>query len=474
MALVTTFATTPLVSVLYPPWYQRKLGAWKRGEIDWDGNRLTPDSTIPEHGDPSLEKSESGQIQKLLVYLRLDNLPSLFTFVALLGGERSEPTAEKVHPSKANIDNLHTSPSNNLSRQNKPLQVHGLRMLELTERLSSVMKESEVDDFSIRDPVVNAFHTFGQLNNVAVSGEVQIVPEGSFADTLSGAASDYASDMVLLPWSENGRLIETAGHFLDPAQISFSSGPHNQFIATFLDTVPCNAAVFVNNGFGAVPRKEPKPLARVTTTLSLRSNQEAPTAPITDHSHHIFFPFFGGPDDRIALRFVLRLAQNSYVTATILHIIGPGSNEQSSHQNSHAVESSNSKEGNAVITRTSSEPSTSFSDDAERTFFAAIKDSLPRNLEPRVFFDTVDGPSSVAVAVERAKAEVGQNPRNAGDIVVVGRSGAGRAVISGSLEQALPNQINHSARACLGETAAAMISSSVKASVLIVQASREK
>jgi len=43
MPLITTFATTPLTSALYPPWYQKKLESWKRGEIDWDGTRLTPD-----------------------------------------------------------------------------------------------------------------------------------------------------------------------------------------------------------------------------------------------------------------------------------------------------------------------------------------------------------------------------------------------------------------------------------------------
>ncbi|KOS20022.1 K(+)/H(+) antiporter 1 [Escovopsis weberi] len=30
MALITTFVTTPLTTVLYPPWYQKKIAAWKR------------------------------------------------------------------------------------------------------------------------------------------------------------------------------------------------------------------------------------------------------------------------------------------------------------------------------------------------------------------------------------------------------------------------------------------------------------
>lgn len=57
MALITTFATTPLVVWLYPPWYQRKLERWKQGEIDWDGNRLHYDDEEDESSDFSNPKT---------------------------------------------------------------------------------------------------------------------------------------------------------------------------------------------------------------------------------------------------------------------------------------------------------------------------------------------------------------------------------------------------------------------------------
>lgn len=44
MALVTTFATTPLTMVLFPPSYQKKLAAWKLREIDWNGTSLSQDT----------------------------------------------------------------------------------------------------------------------------------------------------------------------------------------------------------------------------------------------------------------------------------------------------------------------------------------------------------------------------------------------------------------------------------------------
>lgn len=464
MALITTFATTPLVSYLYPPWYQRKLGAWKRGEIDWDGNRLAPESDYSEQGDTSLVKYDGSDLRKLLVYLRLESLPSLFTFVALLGGDRSDP-AKKIHPRKAGTTD--GPPSDRDAGHKRPLEVHGLRFLELSERQSSVMKESEVEDFSIRDPVINAFHAFGQLNNVAVSGQLEYVPEGSYAEILAGTASDHASDMVLLPWSETGKLVErTTSSDLTPP--TFTSGPHSQFVADFLSSISCNVAIFINKGFGALPRQEAKTLTRVATTLSLRSLGGAPTSPISDRGHHIFFPFFGGADDRVALRFVLRLAQNSSVTATILHITGSDLIADAS-PNDYSTSAKNEVD---VQPSPALEKVPPTSHQAEASFFATMKDSLSPDLESRVVFNTLESHHSLSDAVDSARTEVGLSPRNAGDVIVVGRSRLGSPIKVGvnfSLPSS-PNNAHCGAIHCLGKTAEAMIKADLKASVLVIQA----
>lgn len=474
MALVTTFATTPLTSALYPPWYQKKLAAWKRGEIDWDGNHLLPDSTSSEQGDASLEKYHGHEIRKLLVYLRLDSLPSLFTFVALLGGDRSGASITKLHPQKVKEASKVDPTADNLSLRKSPLEVHGIHMLDLSERQSSVMKESEVDDYSSRDPVVNAFHSFGQLNNVAVSGEVQLVPEGSYAEILNGVASNHGSDLVLIPWSETGRLAEAVNPLLlDPAQNSFTSGPQNHFVTSFLADTPCNAAIFVNNSFGALPRKEQTPLKRVATTLSLRSTTGIPTAPIVDRSHHIFFPFFGGADDRVALRFVLRLAQNSNVTATIININTTISNIPESSLASPAPDPSTS------ISSSQPDPYSKPSYDQDRAFFTAMKDSLPHELEPRVLFSTLDTEHPLRDVLELANAEVGLSPRNAGDIVVVGRGpssnvvGDARRSVKRELEALRAGAgVEMGVERSLGVVADGVIGGNVRASVLVIQAGK--
>ena len=82
MALVTTFATTPITAALYPPWYQRKLEAWKRGEIDWDSGAPLLDGSGVQEDSITREKMESSRIKSLLIYLRLDNMPTLLAFVS--------------------------------------------------------------------------------------------------------------------------------------------------------------------------------------------------------------------------------------------------------------------------------------------------------------------------------------------------------------------------------------------------------
>lgn len=324
-------------------------------------------------------------------------------------------------------------------------------MLELTERMSSVMKESEADDWSHRDPVVNAFHTFGQLNNVGVSGEVQFVPVAQYAAMLGERATEQSSDMVLLPWSESGTLSEViTAPFGEGSHGAFSNASYNAFVHDFFQSAPCHAAVFINNGFGAIPRAEPRQLSRVATSLSLQSHQLHATAPLGDLSHHIFFPYVGSVDDRIALRFVLRLARNPCVTATILHVKGVGN---------ETVVTGISKSDARIVSGV-------VPDGDSDTFFQTMADSLPAELQSRVVFSAIDTLNAAHDCVERAKAEVGLWPKNAGDLVVLGRGQRGTPLDGG---EGTRGEIDHS----LSPMTSAMISGNVKASILVIQAARK-
>ncbi|TEY71553.1 hypothetical protein BOTCAL_0091g00380 [Botryotinia calthae] len=429
MALVTTVATTPLTTALYPPWYQKKLEAWKKGEIDWEGNRLHPegDDYTPEH---SLEKLESTQVRRLLVYLRLDSLPSLFTFIALLGGDNTSKVT-KVHRTKAELETVDEdgTPSS-LTPKKLPLEVHGVRLLELTDRTSSVM--AEVDEYTYRDPVVNAFRTFAQLNNVAVSGGVSVA--------LTTQAADNFSDLVLIPWTEPSILPVNEVH-----HDSFSSGLQDIFIQKTLEIANCNIAIFINRVFGGPTLREPRNLSSSASRLSIRSSQRA---------HHVYFPFFGGADDRVALRFVLQLAQNSNITVTIIHFITPIHNPKTyevKHSSFPATATGSQHGGSSgsalrITERVDTEDlyNAAASDTA---LLHTLRDSLPQAFTNRVVF--VDVKTTTPLADCRGKSPLAM------------------ALIN---EEGASGESGKEMRKTVGVTAEALISSGVRGSVLVIQA----
>jgi Kef-type K+ transport system membrane component KefB len=407
MALVTTVATTPLTALLYPPWYQKKLEAWKRGEIDWDGNRL-----LPEKGsETGSEKLQETFFRRFLVCLRLDSLPSLFTFVSLVGDESN--------PFKHG------------------LQVHGLRMLELTERTSSVMRSSEADDYATHDPIVSAFRTFAQLNSVAVSGNVSVVPESSYAETIAGKVTDMSSDLVLIPWSESGTISEGDQLNLydyNSSQDRFSNGPQMNFVQSVLDTARCTTVVFVNHGLTDIQNLESRSLRRTASGLSI--HRDLRVSPARDTKRHIFFPYFGGPDDYAAAHLVVQLAHNSNITVTVMQV----------------TSSTTSDEGQSPSTEDS-------------TFISALRTCLNPKVQSRVSF--IESSTDANASAWFSQTDVcGQIPQ-AGDLIVVGRR-------KGSQESHLARQPNMTAgpelRRTLGSMAECAIFARVKASILVVQA----
>lgn len=434
MALVTTFATTPLTSALYPPWYQRKLEAWKRGEIDWDsGATLRADSVGSI--DLAQQKLESSNINNLLVYLRLESMPTLLAFVSLLAPKDNEVAARR-HPShrstEVNKDEM------TAKERRRPLEVHGVRLMSLTERNSSVMKVSETNEFAVFDPVLNAFRVLGQLYNFAVSGEVSIIPESSYAESLTTRASEESTDLLILPWSEDGSMGEVQTLSRDHARPKNAPDPYSTFVSQVLASAQVNCAVFVNRGFSGSLQQRPSALTRTMSISSTRGHRDRlPELPNPDRSHHLFMPFFGGPDDRAALRLVVQLLQNPEITATAVHY--PSTSEERPRKES-------------VRPKDCHPGSTSFDED-DGAFFASMEHSLPADAQQRVVFDIIASSSTTVDVIARAREEVSRSPNNRGALIVVGRNAQQSPTTS-----------------CLGAVADLLLSSSVEASLLVVQA----
>lgn len=416
-----------------------------------------------------MQRKLNTSVQKVLVYLRLDNLPGIFTFVSLLGYvDESNVGSPKAHHTHEEKDNQTTSEA----KPNRPVEVQAIRLVELTDRDSSVMKVSEVHDYSFSDPILNTFRTFGQLNRVAVSGGVVMAPEHAYAETLVSRARDFSSDLFLIPWSETGGMSESQIPLLDDKSQKFATGPHSSFVSSVLKNSKGNIGIFINKGFGGPELSRPRPghLSRTTSGSSVYRANDLAMAPMADQGHHIFFPYFGGSDDQFALRLVLQLAKNTTITATIARV----------YIQSDSLESSPSSDKQTASASATPEASTSYTvpgtpedKEASDTFYTSIRDSLPAELSSRVVFQSIQLSSNdiVPVTLETARQDLAKSKSSTGDLVIVGRNSV--SLSAGSSPSSA--EIGSEARKALGILGEVMAGKSqgVQASVMVVQAGPE-
>ncbi|KAL7797379.1 Sodium/hydrogen exchanger family domain-containing protein [Trichoderma ceciliae] len=421
MALLTTFFTTPVVSFLYPPWYQKKIAAWKRGEIDWEtGSPITQINVTP------VTETSPKRVRRLLVYLRLDNMPALLNLLSLFGSSHAVETPSGTSgDSSRDYDDVVKG----------PVRAHGLRLLELTDRESSVMTVAQVDEYTRHDPVVNIFRSVGQLHNIAASGEVAIMPEDRFAEALVSRSSNMASDLLLMPWTETGSMGD--------AQIISSANVEDRLASTYLLFVKSvlrstehNIGIFFTRSRDDV--KAGKNLGHEQAKLRRQysydvSRREFPVAPVVPRAHNIFFVYFGGRDDNLALNLVIQLLERERVTATIINV--------------------------SEI----SEKSSSASDNV----FDVVTGKLSRDISSRIKIEKL----SVAPTVEELLKHADPAPNaNESDVakptlVVLSRS-AGIGLDEGKLL----DRPREDVQSCLGTLASHFVASGVTTDLLVVQA----
>ncbi|CAP99541.1 Pc22g22530 [Penicillium rubens Wisconsin 54-1255] len=458
MALVTTFLTTPLTTLLYPTWYQVKVERWRRGEIDWEGNPVQRDD---RNDSVAIAKDQlkTVPVRKLLVYLRLDGLSGVCTVAALLSSKRRAPVSSRIHPAKMpkqteeTVED-HITPEED--EDNTPLKVHGVRLMELTDRDSSVMKVAAAGEHALWDPVVNTFRAFGDWHDLSLMAGVSVVPEHSYADTVIGMAQHDTADMLLLPWSETGTLADHHnGLEIDDAN-RFSNGAYTNFVSDILERVAGHVGILIEYSPVSTSSKRPV-ISRTASGMSLQGSTFARQR-TGSHSHHIVLPFFGGEDDRFALRMVMQLAQNDQVTATVIQIGGLGSDGSKPGVSTAAPASS------------SSAPPVS-SSQSDMAFFETIRDSVPEEIQERVVFhepvanETIT--DTVQMAVVAVREELNNTSNKANNIVIVGRRS-----IPSEIELGLEDGIGHDTRRTLGAVGTAMVlpESKIYGSVLVLQA----
>lgn len=435
MALLTTFSTTPIVSYLYPPSYQIKLESWRRGEIDWDTGAPLPSS---DSDDSSHHKSGSVQrVGRMLAYIRLDSMPALLNLVSLFGGPEPATTASEqtTYSTHFKVPDVTAVTADGPRR---PVWVHGMRLLQLTDRDSSVMTVSQVADYSRHDPVVNTFRTVGQLHNLAMSGEVAVMPEGRFAEALISKAATMASDLLLIPWSETGGMGDSP--ILTSATVDDRmASTYGTFVRAVLDSRDRNVGVFFprTDDADVVPDR-----ASDRGALSRKHSfgvlvDDVPAAALPTKPYHIFLAYFGDHDDKLALRLVLQLCAQSKATATIVRV---------------------------------SETSQTGAPASGAHLFESAQSSLSADAAARVRFETASGSTTVEDLLQLAQPTSGRphtpGPK-ASTLVVVGR-GSGAKLDQGRTGRAAREDVI----GCLGRVAGHFVAGGVRADLLVVQAKR--
>ncbi|KAE8223640.1 hypothetical protein CF319_g3353 [Tilletia indica] len=425
MAIVSTVATTPLTLWAYPAKYRDEqaqrsaaIGSGK-GDIDSldekDGSgRLGPD------GKP-LSASTSFVSQRLLVVLdRFDNLPGLMTVIQLLqpftstrrgalppasrsddddgdsidargsqsessGGHADVATGAEEATSEKKQDGIEsTTPvlrsdapfkSSSAKRNNTSsgpaVHLSALRLIELTDRLSAVMKAADalvLESQRALDPLLGVFRTFAALHGLRVKQEkLAIVERDEYARTVQAQAdreraeravaglvqNEREKGLVLVPWtlphvyhsfaysdatSLNAAGGGAAGSGTTSVPVTPSVIPRsNPFEGIFGRSTPSAATDSADGSSSGDIGGGPQQANFVrrlfqsahSADIGLVLDRPATAAAATELflpganslSKRVLLAFMGGPDDRAALSLVLALCDiNENLRVTVLRL----------------------------------------------------------------------------------------------------------------------------------------------------------
>lgn len=337
VAVILTFITTPFTLLIYPEKHRTRAGAEERPPREAERGEM---SHLPSAGT-----SEWNLNQRFLVVLqKVEHLSSVMLLTQMLEPSvtRTRRTAEKhglpkiVEKDKLVAEgDLSEASDASPSPRSTPLpalpgdedvgsmnanavKVDALKLIELTGRTFSVMQSTEKEHLLVSDDALQLYRQFGRLRGLEVTPHIDIVDQDSYPAAVADLASSLSSQMVVIPWTvppvaNSAALLDATPALSDkegmPSSASFS-GPfdaifgsdaqgspmYTHFVRRVFTECMADKALFVDRGFGA------------TSSFAPGSGQ------------HIFLPFFGGPDDRLALKFVVQLCGHAHVSATVVRI----------------------------------------------------------------------------------------------------------------------------------------------------------
>lgn len=284
----------------------------------------------------SLPHSDA-KLRLTVVLDKQEHIPALMTITRFLQAPQEIRARRTSEPS--------TSAGSSESSQHSPdhfnprVSIDALRLIELTERTSMLMKSAVTDELIRTDSLLTMYRTFGDLHDVNVSSSLSIVSQDRFAQAVVDHAGLHFSDMIVLSWIAPGapgqglsspssdvyKAIGGGEPSTPAADAETSGGVYNPFDALFRTNninAPADIPITSTSNAQFVRRVFAESRVDVAVYVDrsyLRANGLL-GAGSSGMKQHILLPFFGGPDDRLALTFVMQLCAHPGMTATIVRM----------------------------------------------------------------------------------------------------------------------------------------------------------
>ncbi|KAF9480200.1 cation/H+ exchanger [Pholiota conissans] len=440
-ALILTFMTTPLVLLFYPAKYR----------IHHRGDRALG---ADEHGKAARPASDDESKTKFAIVLdKIEAIPAVMSLSHLLHSRPSVvPTTNKE------LEAFSATPPST------PITIEALRLMELTNRTSAVLRSQEAEMLIHNDPVVSIYRTFGQLNNFNVSANLSVVNASEFPQAIADHVASTKSHMLIVPWARG------AASALEDEIAEQQVGARNPFDGIFQKTA-------VQDQTGSVVYSEfiRNVFAKAPTDIALFVDRGLTTSTgIT--AQHIFLPFIGGPDDRLALTFLVELCERSLVTATVVRIF---TTEVGSFDLDKKIDDVPLP---PPIHTTMAAADTNYGQQTTQTRITSntadniLWERYAQHANSRITFKTESTPTPLHRITDLVKTEVATTSSQLDKTLVVFIGRSRRLAVeslSGELQSLLGGlglAYSTSVSKTLGDVGAALVATNVKASLLVLQA----
>ncbi|KAJ6518902.1 Sodium/hydrogen exchanger family-domain-containing protein [Mycena sanguinolenta] len=467
-ALTLTCMTTPLVTALYPPEMRVRASGTGANFNNVNG------------GEESRYERALGGVRSRFTFVldKIEHLPGMMAMAQLIQPPTLVPTP--------GVNEKRASESSSLIPFENTQSIEALRLIELSDRVSAVMKSSASESLLLSDPLLAIFRMFGQLHDLRISTALSIVPFDDLAYSVTEHARNNGSDMVILPWLPTASAHQNA---------DATPAPHEHDVAQ----TPSAAKASSSNPFDALFRTDKSASAlhahfvrgvfsRSSTDVALFVDQEQMIPErVAGSRQHLFMIFFGGPDDRLALEFVVQLCASPNVTATVLRMVKleadalitqvtyPGAVVRVEDTHALTVASANTVYGHATTeTRMQSETA----DNVAWTKYAspaAVDRISMASAVSRIEFHERPSPIPLHAAINEVKGyeeTVSMEARPPRVLVVVGRSR--RLAVenhAGELKEltAEYGRVGSEVRKTMGDVASAFVVASAGSGLVVVQ-----